>query len=330
MSCTPEISVALPVHNGANYLRAALDSVLAQEWGDFELVVSENASTDETPDILREYSRQDRRIRVSRTDTLIDVASNINRAVDLASGAWVKLVCHDDLLKPNCLTRMREVLSSLATPSVGLVCNAEEWLFSNGVRYRIETEYTAPARLEGRDFLRNLLTGTARAPLPSVTTAMVRKEAWDDAGRFDPRFAHCDIFLWSRLLTRWDYVFVPEILTVNRIHGMQVAVSARKGLRSAHDHDVFWAEFLDEFGSQLDLPLSTAFKVRLRGLSSAGGYIGIELLKHNLRGALDLVRASPVTWWPLLPFVAVRALLAEKRRIAPLVDRVPVSLIYPG
>src|SRR2546430_1623778 len=97
------ISVALPVYNGAVYLREALESILAQEFTDFELVVSENCSTDETPEILAEYARQDCRIRVSRSDTFLRQAENVNRAVELCAAPWVKLFCHDDLMSPTCL-----------------------------------------------------------------------------------------------------------------------------------------------------------------------------------------------------------------------------------
>src|SRR5437762_2438372 len=92
-----KISVALPVYNGASYLRDAVDSILNQDYEDFELVVSDNCSTDETPQILADYARRDKRVRVSRTKTLIPQAANVNRAIELCHTTWVKLFCHDDL-----------------------------------------------------------------------------------------------------------------------------------------------------------------------------------------------------------------------------------------
>ncbi|MDP9347873.1 MAG: glycosyltransferase, partial [Gemmatimonadota bacterium] len=60
----PRISVALPVYNGADYVGEALDNILSQDFEDFELVISENSSTDDTPGILAEYARRDSRVRV--------------------------------------------------------------------------------------------------------------------------------------------------------------------------------------------------------------------------------------------------------------------------
>jgi glycosyltransferase involved in cell wall biosynthesis len=92
------LCVALPVRNGANYLAAALDSILAQTYRDFDLHVSDNASSDETPAILAAYAARDARVKVSRTEALIPQQANMNRAMALADTPWVKLFCHDDLM----------------------------------------------------------------------------------------------------------------------------------------------------------------------------------------------------------------------------------------
>ncbi len=63
---SPRVSIGMPVYNGAPFLAETLDSWLAQDMGDFELIVSDNASTDDTPRILEEYSRRDERLRIQR------------------------------------------------------------------------------------------------------------------------------------------------------------------------------------------------------------------------------------------------------------------------
>ncbi len=253
MNGSLSISIALPVHNGANYLREALDSICAQTFSDFELVISDNVSTDETPRICQEYAHRDGRIKVSRSEALLGQADNVNRAVSLTSGEWVKLFCHDDLMAPDCMAAIG-LAASGCTPRTGLIGNGEQWLFANG--YRHSHLVNIPDGLqhwEGREFLRERLAGRQVPPLASLTTATLRKRAWLEAGGFESRFVHFDIFLWTQMLMNWDYLYIPEVLTVNRIHGAQVAVSARKSLKSVTDNQVFWPEFVRINGNALGL-----------------------------------------------------------------------------
>ena len=75
----PMISIGVPVYNGENYLAATLDSILAQSFSDFELIVSDNASTDGTEDVCRNYQARDTRIRYYRNPTNIGAAKNHNQ-----------------------------------------------------------------------------------------------------------------------------------------------------------------------------------------------------------------------------------------------------------
>ncbi|OGG44273.1 MAG: hypothetical protein A3F84_14865 [Candidatus Handelsmanbacteria bacterium RIFCSPLOWO2_12_FULL_64_10] len=106
----PEVSVGLPVFNGANYLREALDSILAQTYSDFELILSDNASTDGTEEICRAYAARDRRIRYDRSEKNLGAARNFNRAFELSSGKYFKWAAHDDVCAPDFLARCVEAL----------------------------------------------------------------------------------------------------------------------------------------------------------------------------------------------------------------------------
>ena len=109
-SIPPRVSVGMPVYNGQRYVKAALDSVLAQTFRDFELFISDNASTDATEEICREYAARDPRIRYSRNDENIGSARNGNRTIQLATGEYFKSAHHDDLCAPEFLARCIEVL----------------------------------------------------------------------------------------------------------------------------------------------------------------------------------------------------------------------------
>lgn len=106
----PRVSIGLPVRNGANFIRQAIDSILGQTFSDFELIISDNASTDDTEQICKRYVEQDERVRYVRNETNIGGARNYNRLVDLVRGDYLKWAAHDDLLAPTFLERCVEVL----------------------------------------------------------------------------------------------------------------------------------------------------------------------------------------------------------------------------
>jgi glycosyltransferase involved in cell wall biosynthesis len=101
----PRVSIGLPVFNGEEFLSSAIGSILAQTYTDFELIISDNASTDRTQAICREYAASDPRIRYYRNDHNLGAAVNFNRTFELASGEYFKWAAHDDMLAPEYLER---------------------------------------------------------------------------------------------------------------------------------------------------------------------------------------------------------------------------------
>ena len=101
----PRVSIGLPVYNGANYLADALNSICHQSFGDFELIVADNASTDGTEAICREFAARDLRIRYVRNGTNIGAAANHRLVLSLARAPFFKWQAHDDLLAPDFLAR---------------------------------------------------------------------------------------------------------------------------------------------------------------------------------------------------------------------------------
>jgi glycosyltransferase involved in cell wall biosynthesis len=128
MKAAPPITIGLPVFNREKYLRAALDSLLNQTFGDFELVICDNASTDSTPAIAREYAARDERIRFFRNDVNIGANRNFNRVFHLARGKYLKWSTSDDYWKPETLERLFAIIESdpdivLSYPKT-MICDA--------------------------------------------------------------------------------------------------------------------------------------------------------------------------------------------------------------
>jgi glycosyltransferase involved in cell wall biosynthesis len=99
----PRVSLGLPVFNGENFVSQAIESILAQTYTALELIISDNASTDRTEAICREYAASDPRIRYYRNDRNLGAAANFNQTFELASGEYFKWAAHDDMLAPEYL-----------------------------------------------------------------------------------------------------------------------------------------------------------------------------------------------------------------------------------
>lgn len=109
---TPKLTLAMPVYNGSNYIRDALDSISAQTFTDFELIVCDNASEDDTCQIVEQYSAIDDRIRLIRNPENLGASANYNLGFEHARGEYLKWCAHDDTLSPNFLKECVEVLDA--------------------------------------------------------------------------------------------------------------------------------------------------------------------------------------------------------------------------
>lgn len=106
------VSLAMPVFNGARYLALALDNILAQDFSDFELIITDNASTDATAAICQAYAARDPRIRYFRNERNLGATPNFNRGIELATGEYFKWCAHDDLLSPNFVSACVAILDA--------------------------------------------------------------------------------------------------------------------------------------------------------------------------------------------------------------------------
>jgi glycosyltransferase involved in cell wall biosynthesis len=113
-----QVTVGMPVYNGDNYLAETLDSILAQTYQNFEVVISDNGSTDGTERICRDYVAKDPRFKYHRSEVNLGVSRNFKRTVGLSSGDYFMFLAHDDKLAPEFLTQCVAVLD--ADPEVAL------------------------------------------------------------------------------------------------------------------------------------------------------------------------------------------------------------------
>ena len=101
----PLVSIGLPVYNGENYLRESIESVLCQTFKDFELIISDNCSTDNTNSICMEYVRRDSRVKCFKNSENIGYAGNFNNVFNSSTGVYFKWIAHDDIINERFLEK---------------------------------------------------------------------------------------------------------------------------------------------------------------------------------------------------------------------------------
>ena len=159
MKAIPRLTVGLPVYNGERYLAESIDSLLGQSYDDFELIISDNASTDDTPNICERYAKQDSRIRYYRQPRNVGLAPNHNFCAEQARGELFKWAAADDLYHRDLLLRCVGVLDE--RPEVILVHSYTAMIDGDGAvfqanAYRLDT---AAARASDRFAACCLATG---------------------------------------------------------------------------------------------------------------------------------------------------------------------------
>jgi len=212
-----KISVLMPTYNDARYLPQALESILAQSYPDFELIVIDDHSTDETPTILAGYARQDSRLRLLRNSTNMGVASALNIGLDAAQGTYIARMDSDDISCPERFERQVEFLD--AHPEVGVVGTQLHFIdeddhFSPQPAWKPPTSH---ARI-----LWQLLCG---APFchPSM---MMRTDCLRAVGGYDPAYLNEDMQLWVKFAFMTELWNLDEVL----IHYRQPPQQHRKRL----------------------------------------------------------------------------------------------------
>lgn len=201
MAKVPKISICLPTYNHGRYLRQTLDSILGQSLRDFEVIISDDASTDDTPAIVAQVG--DERLRYVRQARNLGVAENRNRCLALARGEYIAWLDSDDVYYPQMLANQSALLD--AHPRVGLAHGAYELIDSDGRRLPgWPMPFTEDAIEPGKDAFRELvLTNYITLPV------MVRRTCHAQVGPFatDVGKSSTDWEMWLRIALQADLAY---------------------------------------------------------------------------------------------------------------------------
>lgn len=208
----PLISVAMPVYNGGIYLSKAIDSILSQSFSNFELIIINDGSTDDSLVVLQGYEKRDRRIRlISRENR--NLVSTLNEIVDLARGKWIARMDQDDISLPNRFERQLAWLEQTGAD----ICGSWAKLFgTRDTRILKHAQTDAAIKVE-------MLFGT-----PFAHPTVMMKTEYVKQLRYDKAWEKCEDYdLWERAACAgWKMGNVPEVLLLYRQHGEQVSSKA--------------------------------------------------------------------------------------------------------
>ena len=210
------VSVCIPTYRGAAHLRAAVDSVLAQTFADFELLIIDDNSSDETVAIASSY--RDPRIRCLQNPRNLGPEGNWNRCLAEATGRYFKLLPQDDVLAPTCLQRQVAVLEADERHQIALVFCARTIVDARSRPVLVRRTFGRKGRRLTADtiFRRCLRRGTNVIGEPGGV--LFRRALVNTVGPFDATFGYVvDLDYWLRVLSHGDGYYIPETLVSFRV-----------------------------------------------------------------------------------------------------------------
>lgn len=222
----PRVSVVVPVHNNAAHVARTLESVLAQDFTDWELVVADHASSDGSPGVLDHFTDHPRVRLLSPTPAGGGAKRNWDRVSMAATGEFLKLLPADDLLHPRALERQ---VAALAESDAVLACCSRRLVDERG--RLVLPRRGLPRRVRGRVDARSLLRRTVRAGgnlIGEPGAVLLRRELLETVGWWDDRDPFViDLATWARVLLSGVHTTAwvdPEPLAAFRVGGGQWSV----------------------------------------------------------------------------------------------------------
>lgn len=218
MNTSPLVSVCIPTYRGAEFLRDAIQSVLNQKFSNFELIIIDDNSPDNTAEIVSQF--QDARIKYIKNPVNLGPEGNWNRCLTEATGKYFKLLPHDDLLAENCLQNQVYILENDVEQHLALVFCSRN-IIDHQQHILMQRSYQSQTGLvNGQQLLKkSIRKGTNLLGEPGAV--LFRKSLADRIGLFDGSIAYIiDLDYWSRLLLHGDaYYFEQPLASFRVAHG---------------------------------------------------------------------------------------------------------------
>ncbi len=204
---SPLVSVLMAAYNSEKYIGEAIESVLASTFTDFELIICDDKSTDNTANIAKSFEQKDKRVKLFINEENLGDYPNRNRVASYATGTYLKYLDHDDIIYPWGLGVMLHCMQTQPSAGFGLMCS------------RLFQQTCFPILVNKTTAYRHYFFDKALGIGP--TGAIIRKDAFDAINGFSGKPFVGDIELWLTLSQKYDMVRMPNDLIWYRYHEMQ-------------------------------------------------------------------------------------------------------------
>ena len=210
----PAISVCIPTYNGAKYIAQTIESILNQTFTDFEMIVSDDGSSDNTLEIVGSFNDP----RIVRIDRLSKVGAeaNWNNAVANASASLVKLVCQDDILYPECLEVEVQTMSKSENQDVSFCFHLRDFVTPNSRKLRSHRIGYSNLQKYSKTEILTKVVRSGGNPIGEPMAVTMRKLSLNSAGKFRGDYV-IDLDMWSKLSDQGSALFIERHLSAFRI-----------------------------------------------------------------------------------------------------------------
>jgi glycosyltransferase involved in cell wall biosynthesis len=229
----PQVSILVPVFNAGPFFAECLDSILGQDFGDYELLISDDGSTDGTVALIERYAATDPRIRWWQNPRNLGLTENHSHCLREARGEYVKFVHQDDkLLHPSVLSRMVEILEKDTT--VSLVAMGSQVIDDQSQVLSVRNYFRQSGTRDGTAVIVKCLEENTN--LIGEPTATMFRLSHAQRG-FDGRYRLLmDLEMWFHLLEQRRFAFLAEPLFAYRVHPQQETATIRRTVGSAQEY----------------------------------------------------------------------------------------------
>jgi len=213
----PKVSVCMPNYNYGHFIGQAIQSVSDQTFTDFELIIVDDTSTDNSVSVIQSFF--DPRIRFYRNEKNIGRVKNINKCISLAQGEYITILPSDGMYTSDSLAKRAKILDS--NPSVGLVFSSAKIIGEKGVIIRESRRFQDNWIMRGEKVFKSLILGNY---IPALTS-MVRKECYTVLGTFNEEIATGmrDWEMWLRVALNYDVAYIQQSLAFEREHSGNIS-----------------------------------------------------------------------------------------------------------
>jgi glycosyltransferase involved in cell wall biosynthesis len=228
MTNPSKLTVAALTYNRSQMLRQTLDSILAQDFPDFQVIVLDNASTDDTSQVVQSYVERDARVRHERNVNNIGIMRNWNRAFAMNRSPFICVFHDDDIMLPGFLSKTVAALERY--PSAGFAVAEMQCIDQSGAVIGGHDFADLPkGMMSGLNLLEFAVDGRYLARFPP--SLVMRASALPGVGPLDSPHTkyHLDMNFYNRLAAKSDVVLIPEVLVRYRVHGGSETSALRDG-----------------------------------------------------------------------------------------------------